>query len=246
MRITDPREREVASGGLVTLEDAENRCQAIDRHGFRGLSRGHASGMRTLGRRHCNAICVPLESILSASMRAQSVVDPAAALLPDAREAEPAMKMRDPRLALALVVVLAACGDGASPVEDEAPTPAEGARAAAASGNANRPGNRHRVLLRRAAPRLGDALTLTLAVCRRRPDVAVDMPGLRRRLGTFRHRRLPRPARRWTKTVPCDSCNATRCRRRRAVGSAFPQLRIEFVDERAGQTDARPLELLTG
>ena len=152
------------------------------------------------------------------------------------------MKMRDPRLALALVVVLAACGDGASPVEDEAPTPAEvqepPLRAETRTGPVTAT-----VSLAPAAPRLGDALTLTLAVVAE-ADVAVDMPAFGDALGRF-------AIVDFTPREEVDEDGAVRFLQRYTLQAPtsgrqrIPQLRIEFVDERAGQTDARPLELLT-
>lgn len=136
-------------------------------------------------------------------------------------------------------VLLAACTDRA--VESTAPAPQDAPpplQAETSDGPV-----RATVSLSPAAPRLGDALVLTLVV-EAEAGVSVDMPAFGDALGRFAivdftpreevtDEGLSRTSQRYTLQAPMSG-------RQR-----IPRLRVEYVDQRSGQTLAKSRELLT-
>ena len=142
---------------------------------------------------------------------------------------------------LLLAVLLGAC---AEPAVEDADTPAPQADDAETLSAENRAGPVvATVSLTPAAPRLGDALVLTLAVLAD-AGVTVEMPVFGDALGRFgivdyTPRREPRAdggvelTQRYTLQSPMSGYQR------------IPRLRLEYVDERDSQGDGKPRELLT-
>ena len=142
---------------------------------------------------------------------------------------------------LLLVALLGACAESA--VDDAEPPagPADDAESLSAESQAGRVVAT--VSLTPAAPRLGDPLVLTLSVVAG-AGVTVEMPVFGDALGRFgivdfTPRREPRAdggmalTQRYTLQSPMSG------------HQRIPRLRVEYVDERDGQADAKPRELLT-
>lgn len=138
-------------------------------------------------------------------------------------------------------VALASCG---VPAGDESLPNAETVDAGPALSVQSREGPvAAKVSLTPAEPRLGDPLVLTLEV-EAQPEVTVDMPAFGDALGRFAIVDFaPR------KEVAEDG--SARLSQRYTLQASMsgrqriPRLRVEFLDERDGNADARPRELLT-